>query len=400
MYQHIAVAVDNSEHSQFAEEIAISLARAFQADLTGYHVYSGRFHRMRFQALEEYLPSPYQKEEVLEYQRKIHSVLIERGLEIISSEYMKGLRDACRQEHIPFREVIVDGKRSDVLADATKEHDLMAIGSQGIGRIPDTSGLGSTSERVVRSSSCDVLVVRNCCFPERILIGIDGSDASFAALARAAEIGEKFQSELTLLSAHNPALHRSVFDLLSGVLSREAGSVFRFQEQEQLHTMIIDRSLEDLYRRQLEKGVMNTANLPVPASTRLATGTPWHALCTEAAGGDYDLVVVGRFGMHRGRFDLIGSNASRVAERAPANVLIVGGSALNFPARKAPESSAVPAEELPSLVWTPEASERLTKVPSFARPMAMLAIERYAREKGLTTITPEVMNDARKKTGL
>jgi len=39
-------------------------------------------------------------------------------------------------------------------------------------------------------------------------------------------------------------------------------------------------------------------------------------------------------------------------------------------------------------------------VPSFARPMAMLSIERYARENGLTTITPEVMEQARKKIGL
>ncbi len=94
MYHHIAVAVDNSEQSRFAEDVAVGMAREFRADLTGYHVYSGKFHRMRFQALEEYLPSQYQKEEVLDYQRKIHSVLIERGLEIISSEYMKRLRDA------------------------------------------------------------------------------------------------------------------------------------------------------------------------------------------------------------------------------------------------------------------------------------------------------------------
>jgi nucleotide-binding universal stress UspA family protein len=400
MYQHIAVAVDNSEHSRFAEELAVSLAQAFHADLTGYHVYSGRFHRMRFQALEEYLPSRYQKEEVLDYQRKIHSVLIERGLEIISSEYMKRLRDACRQVNVPFREVIADGKRSDLLCDATAAHDLMVIGSQGIGRIPDTGGLGSTSERVVRSSSCDVLVVRNGCFPERILVGIDGSEASFAALGRAREIGEKFQSELTLLAAHNPLLHRSVFDLLSGVLSREAGSVFRFREQEQLHNLIIDRSLEDLYRRQLEEGVLKTADLPAPTATRLATGTPWHALCEEASKGDYDLVVVGRFGIHHGRLDLIGSNASRVADRAPGNVLIVGGAVHGSPEREVPEPAAVPEGELPALVWTPEATERLERVPSFARPMAMLSIERYVRENGLTTITPEVMDQARKKIGL
>jgi nucleotide-binding universal stress UspA family protein len=400
MYQQIAVAVDNSEHSQHAEDLAVSLAREFRAELTGYHIYSGKFHRMRFQALEEYLPPRYQKEEVLDYQRKIHSVLIERGLEIISSEYMKRLRDTCSQENIAFREVITDGKRSDLLCEATAGHDLMVIGAQGIGRVAGISGLGSTSERVVRSSSCDVLVIRNSCSPVRILVGIDGSEASLAALDRAQEIGGIFRSDLTLLASHNPLLHRSVFDLLSGVLSREAGSVFRFQEQEQLHNRIIDRSLEDLYQRHLENGAARAEKGGLLVQTKIASGTPWHALCAEAAAGHYDLVVVGRFGMHRGRFDQIGSNASRVAERALSNVLIAGGTGYGRRAEEMSGPATVPPEEPPALLWTPEARKRLEKVPSFARPMAVLGIERFARENGLVTITSDVMDEARKKIGL
>jgi nucleotide-binding universal stress UspA family protein len=400
MYQHIAVAVDNSEHSRYAEELAVSLARKFQADLTGYHIYSGMLHRMRFQALEEYLPPRYRKEEVLEYQRKVHSVLIERGLEIISTEYLKRLRDACRQENVPFREVVTDGKRSDLLCEATAGHDLMVIGAQGIGRADGAGRLGSTSERVVRSASCDVLVARDPRPPRNILVGIDGSEASFAALGRAREIGERYRSGLTLLAAHNPLLHRSVFHLLSGVLSREAGSVFRFQEQEQLHTAIIDQSLEDLYRRHLEKGAAETEKGGLQACIRLATGAPWQALCTCAEETGCDLVVVGRYGMHRGRFDPIGSNASRVADRVPVNVLIVGGAGQRLPEGAVPEPAAVPAGEQPALVWTPEAKERLGNVPPFARPMAMLGIERYARENGIATITPGVMDEARKKFGL
>jgi nucleotide-binding universal stress UspA family protein len=399
MYRNIAVAVDNSDYSRHAEDLAVSLARASGAVLTGYHVYSGKFHRMRFQALEEYLPSQYQKEEVLDYQRKIHSVLIERGLEIISSEYMKHLREACRTGEVPLQEVLTDGKRSDVLCDATAGHDLMVIGSQGVGRVPGAEGLGSTSERVLRASSCDVLIARNGRSPRRILVGIDGGEASSAALDRALDIGEKFGSGLTLLAAHNPHLHRSVFDLLSATLSREAGEVFRFQEQEQLHNRIIDRSLEDLYQRYLDAGVARAGKRGLTVKTVLAAGTPWHALCAEVLNGDYDLVVVGRFGMHRGRYDTIGSNATRVAERSGASVLIVGGTGKGSPEPGA-QIPAVPAEDMPDLAWTDEASERLTKVPSFARPMAMLAIERYARENGITTITPEVMDGARKKTGL
>ena len=400
MYQNIAVAVDNSEQARCSENLAVMIARHCTANLTGCHVYSGKFHRMRFQALEEYLPPQYQKEDILAYQRSIHSVLIERGLEIISSEYMKRLRDLCREQEVPFREMVIDGKRSDVLCDITGGQDLIVLGSQGIGRIAGVEGLGSTAERVLSCSSCDVLLVRNDAEPRNILVGIDGSEFSFSALRRALEIGKMFDAAVTLLAAHNPRLHRSVFDLLSGVLSREAGEVFRFNEQEQLHNMIIDRSLEDLYQQQLDRGVALAEPYGISPRTQLGEGTPWYALCTELQNEPYDLVVVGRYGMHRGRCDQIGSNSSRVAHRAPVNVLVVGGYDVPKPSETMMISAAAPADDIPALVWTDAAKKRLERIPSFARPMAMLGIERYARENGLGTITPEIMAAAREKLGL
>ncbi|MBI5588031.1 MAG: PCP reductase family protein [Deltaproteobacteria bacterium] len=52
------------------------------------------------------------------------------------------------------------------------------------------------------------------------------------------------------------------------------------------------------------------------------------------------------------------------------------------------------------LPWEKEALERLERVPLFARPMARKGIERYARENGYSTITPEVMEEARKASGM
>jgi hypothetical protein len=104
--------------------------------------------------------------------------------------------------------------------------------------------------------------------------------------------------------------------------------------------------------------------------------------------------------MHRGRYDPIGSNASQVAERAPINVLIAGGTTGLSISGEVAEPAAVPATEIQELIWTDEARGRLEKVPSFARPMALLSIERYARESGIGTITPGVMDQARKKFGL
>ena len=51
--------------------------------------------------------------------------------------------------------------------------------------------------------------------------------------------------------------------------------------------------------------------------------------------------------------------------------------------------------ETTGLVWTPEALERLERIPSFVRPMAKMGIESFAKENGHDEITGEVMDAAR-----
>ncbi len=50
--------------------------------------------------------------------------------------------------------------------------------------------------------------------------------------------------------------------------------------------------------------------------------------------------------------------------------------------------------------WSPEAVDRLQKVPSFVRGMVKRIYTDYARERGIRTITPQVMDTARTELGL
>jgi len=50
--------------------------------------------------------------------------------------------------------------------------------------------------------------------------------------------------------------------------------------------------------------------------------------------------------------------------------------------------------------WTPEAKDRLSKVPSFVRGMVMKIYGEYAAERGINEITPEIMDRARTELGL
>lgn len=49
-----------------------------------------------------------------------------------------------------------------------------------------------------------------------------------------------------------------------------------------------------------------------------------------------------------------------------------------------------------TLVWAPEARARLERIPSFVRGIITARVEAFARERGYTSITPEVMTEVRR----
>ena len=52
------------------------------------------------------------------------------------------------------------------------------------------------------------------------------------------------------------------------------------------------------------------------------------------------------------------------------------------------------------VTWTAEADARMERVPSFIRPMARKAIERFAEAKGYPAVTETVMDEARGALGM
>ena len=48
-----------------------------------------------------------------------------------------------------------------------------------------------------------------------------------------------------------------------------------------------------------------------------------------------------------------------------------------------------------ALQWSPDAQERLDKLPSFVQPMVKRSVETYARKNGYTTVTLQVMDDSK-----
>lgn len=418
MYTRILLALDNSEHSALALSSAVQLARACSSTLVGIHVYAARLHDTRFQEMEPGLAPKYTEEE-LTRQRRTHQSLIGFGLGVISESYLDIFEQRCREAGVPAERKTREGRNYVEIADelAAGGYDLVIMGALGLGQVP-VSVIGSVCERVARAARCDVLVVRtgSSAAEGPLVVGIDGSDDSFAALQRAIHLSNRYERKVEGVSVFDPHFHAAAFRSIQSVLSEEAGRVFRFNEQEKLHNELIDGGLARLYEGHLRQASRIAAGRGVELNTRLLPGKAFEAISQHARQSRPSLLVVGRFGFHdTGRVD-IGSNAENLLRLAPCDVLVCGNTRGMEREGKAPirteramfrgkavdavdNAGSIESPEIESQEWTPEAAERIQRVPPFARQMARRGIENYAKDKGCRTITTAIVDEALRSFG-
>jgi nucleotide-binding universal stress UspA family protein len=391
MYEKIYVPVDNSEHSNQAARTAVRLGQAFGSHVVGSHVYAAKMHDYRFKQMEYTLPDEYLEETELERQRKIHDSLITMGLQLISDCYLQDLRRQCEEAGLAFESKMMDGKHhAEILRDIREsDYDLVVLGALGIGRVRD-SQIGSVCERVARTADRDVWVVKHLPAegePERdtILVGIDGSPQSFGALLTAIDLARRFGKRVEAISVYDPYLHYSVFNGVVNVLTEKAAKVFRFEEQNQLHEEIIDTGLAQIYQSHLEVAHTMAAACEVEVGRTLLDGKAFQKILDHVRKTAPWLVVLGRIGVHSDRSEPgLGSNAENLLRACPCDVLLT--TRLEYP------ELDLKAEE--SIRWTPEAEERMKRVPAMVQGIARIAIYRLAVERGHSVITSDVLDEA------
>ena len=391
MYKTIYVPVDNSDYSNRAVTNAVRLGREFESKLIGCHVYAAKMHDYRFKQMEYTLPDEYLEETELERQRKIHDSLITMGLKLISDCYLEDMQKQCVEAGLEFEPKMMDGKHHvEIVRDMRESgYDLTVLGVTGIGRVRD-SQIGSVCERVARESRNDVWVVKHLPNGETaerdtILVGVDGSPQSFGALMTAIELARRFDKKVEAISVYDPYLHYSVFNGIVNVLTEKAAKVFRFEEQNQLHEEIIDTGLAQIYQSHLEVADKMAQDEGVELKRTLLDGKAFQKVLDHARKTNPWLLVIGRIGVHGSLEDPgLGSNAENLLRSCPCDVLLT--TRLEYP------QLDVKAEE--SIRWTPEAEERMKRVPAMVQGIARTAIYRLAVEKGHSVVSSDVLDEA------
>jgi nucleotide-binding universal stress UspA family protein len=195
--------VDDSDGSRRALRWAIDAARAAHGDLDVVHAWD-------LPVTVVPLPSS------PAYARHV-DVVGRAAAAIVDTEVAAAI--GGRPDAVRIAKIVVRGSPAGALIETAKGADLLVVGSRGHGGFVGLL-LGSVSSQCVHHAPCPVAVIRGDIEPassDRVVVGADGSDCSYAALVWALEWASRRGSALTVLAAWSWLDQHGTFDLGYGV---------------------------------------------------------------------------------------------------------------------------------------------------------------------------------------
>ena len=399
MYKKILVALDGSTYSEIAIDIALKVAEKSESSvLYGCHVYASKMHKFRFNEMETGLPERYQTLEKLNYLRNTHEDLITDGMQLISDAYLTRIVNKALEKNLKVECITPEGKNYSKLLEVINKitPDLIILGGWGHGKEEEYI-LGSLTQRILlHNIKSDLLIVKKpMVFKYNpIVIGIDGSSNSYIALIRALNFAEIYNTSIDAIAVYDPYFHSGVFRKIAEVLPMEAQKKFNFTAQEKIHDEIIDKGLEKLYLEGLTKGQSIAQSKNIPFNIDVLAGKVYTKILQYSNLKNSDLLVLGRWGLHKEEISLIGSHAFNCAMYSKSNVLIV------VPSDESANIPELKTEKVKPIDWKPEAEKMAEKIPAFVRNMAKKMIEDYAREKGFLEVIPELVEEMANRFGM
>lgn len=142
---------------------------------------------------------------------------------------------------------------------------------------------------------------------QTVVVGTDGSDSSYLAVERAAEVAHESGAKLVIVCAYAPASRREVASA-EDVLGEEAYLVVGSAPAEE--------TLRTAAERAASRGAASVLRVAVE-------GEPVKSLISTLGEYRADLLVVGNRGLNTLAGRLLGSVPADVSRRAPCDVLIV-----------------------------------------------------------------------------
>jgi nucleotide-binding universal stress UspA family protein len=294
-FKKILCATDFSEFSNLTVSYGAALAKEFEAELIISHV-------IDLSSVAIY--GEFQLDPVGQQNR-------------IMQDAMTQLEELIGAQPVAWEPLITVGKPADEISRAVEEKaiDLVITATRGRSGFKRLI-LGSVTERLMRTLTCPLLVVRS---PEhefagpadkgirlhKILVGCDFSPDSGHAFKYGLSLAQEFQAELHLANVIEPPVQPNLIieeTLVSGEMP------------EDYHDQLIQK-LNDMVPEE-------AANWCIP-QTSIMEGQPYQELVKYAGTRDIDMIVLGVRGHGLVKTLFLGSTTDRVIRDAPCPVLSV-----------------------------------------------------------------------------
>jgi len=210
------------------------------------------------------------------------------------------------------------GSPARVITALTADYDLTVIGPKGR-RERSAVGLGPVASRVVEHGKGAVLIGRDLKANDsgvRVLLALDGSEASFEALDTLAAMFDLDAAEVTLMHVmETPWVHL-------GFEEDWLGNPEKPDEQSEPDTQF-EPNFQLEANELLREGAKRLRPFDATVTMLVEQGNPANEILSEADRGEYDLIVLGRTGARDLKHEMLGSVSMKVAWQANCSVLLV-----------------------------------------------------------------------------
>lgn len=189
----ILVALDSSQHSRAALELAAIIAKLMEANLQGLFVHDAQWLRI------SRLPTAFEVNERTGEVTPIAQDSIEKQIKLLEQKIKEHFELISEQNKLKHTWTSVQGAVRDKVLEAARDADLVTIGK--VGRSFYKSGkLGSTAKAVIQETDKPVLILQEGFrFMDKIITVYDGTDSCLSSVKLAALLAEKNNNKLLVI---------------------------------------------------------------------------------------------------------------------------------------------------------------------------------------------------------
>jgi nucleotide-binding universal stress UspA family protein len=156
-----------------------------------------------------------------------------------------------------------------------------------------------------------------------IYVPVDNSDHSNQAVAKAVELGKRFDARMVGCHVYAARMHDYRFKQMEFTLPEEYLEETELERQRKIHDSLITMGLKLISESYLTPMGEMCKEAGLEFEPRMMDGKHSTELLKDIERADYDLVVIGAVGMGRTRSSQLGSVCERVARHAGRDVLVV-----------------------------------------------------------------------------